>query len=112
MKLASESDQGFTCFRLHVRGVDDRQRPPASRFARDEVQHLKRIFGGGLVVFVVGDQAPAEVGRKNFGGLEMLPARSWTSRSRRGRSRTTSESSGIVMFTAGKLPSALARRLV
>jgi len=59
-------------FGLNIGGVDDSEMPGCEPFAQNEVQHLEGLFGGGLIILVVGNQAAADVGRQNFGRLEVL----------------------------------------
>ena len=70
--VAREINQRFACFRLNIGGVDNRQLGRRQSFACDEVQDFKGVVGGGLVVFVVGNKAAAEIRRENFRGLEMF----------------------------------------
>ena len=72
--LAGQRDQRLAGLGLHVGGVDDGQPPARQPLAGDEVQHLERVVGRGLVVLVVGDQAAAEVGREHLGRRKCLRA--------------------------------------
>jgi hypothetical protein len=76
-------DQRSSRFRLNVGGIDDRQ--PASRqpLARDEVQHLERVVGRGLIVLIVGHQGTTEVRGNYFGRQEVLASEAGLARSRR-----------------------------
>ena len=57
----SEFDQWLPGLALHVRRVDDREPGLSQAPPRDEVQDSERIRGSRLVVFVIRDQAAAEV---------------------------------------------------
>ena len=46
--------------------------PRGETLASDITQHVKRIAGGRLVVFVIADQAAADIRRKHFGRQEVL----------------------------------------
>ena len=61
MKLPSQSDDWFTCFRLHVRRIDDNQFAGCQPFRGDEVENLKCIVCRCLAVFVVGYKTTAKV---------------------------------------------------
>ncbi len=56
-----ELDQWLAGLALHVRRVDDREPGLSQAPPGDEVQDRERISGSRLVVFVIGDQAAAEV---------------------------------------------------
>lgn len=70
--LAGEPDELTARFRLDAGGVDDRQASGGEALARDVVQDVEGVLAGALVVLVVGDQAPAEVGGQHLGVLEVL----------------------------------------
>jgi hypothetical protein len=53
MELTSESDEWLTCFRLNICGVNYRAASCGKPLTRHEMQHLERIFRGGLGVLVV-----------------------------------------------------------
>ena len=82
MEFASESDQWLTCFRLNIGGVNHCEASSSESLPRYEVQHLERIFGGGLGAFIVRYKPTAEVGREHFGGLEMSPSEAGLTASR------------------------------
>ena len=56
-----ELDQWLAGLTLYVRRVDDREPGLSQAPPRDEVQNGERIGGGRLIVFVIRDQAAAEV---------------------------------------------------
>jgi hypothetical protein len=58
---AREVDQAFASFRLDVGGVDRNQTPSREAHTRDIMEHVERVFGCGLVIFVVRDDAAASV---------------------------------------------------
>ena len=70
--VARQRDQRAARVDLHVGRVHDGQPARRQALADDEVEQLERVGGRGLVVLVVGDQAPAEVGRDHLGRLEPL----------------------------------------
>ncbi len=71
--LAGERDERLARVLLDVRGVDDRQSPGSQSLAGDVVQGVEGVAGRRLVVLVVGDQSPEEVGRHDLGRLEVRP---------------------------------------
>ena len=85
MVLAGAVPPGAPSLFLHVGGIDNGQ--PASRkaFGGDEMQQVKGIGGGRLIVLVITNQTSAEVGREHFRGLR-ASAPAWICRSQRGRS--------------------------
>ena len=71
MELARKLDQRFARLRLHVCRIDHRQPAQREPLPRDEMKNLECFAGHGLVVFIVRNQATAEVGRQNLSRLEM-----------------------------------------
>lgn len=69
--LPGQPHQLGTRLRLHIGGVHDRQPPGGQPLARDEVQHLERFTARALIVLVVADQPPAEVGGEDLGRPEV-----------------------------------------
>jgi len=65
-----EGDQRFPRFRLHIRGVNNREPPGSKALPGDKVQNLERIVRSGLVVFVVRYESAAEVRGDHLGRLE------------------------------------------
>ena len=70
---------------LHIGRVDDGEPSRRETFAGDEVQHLERVLGGGLVVLVPGDQAAAEIAGDHLETGEVPCSRTSTFRTRRRR---------------------------
>jgi hypothetical protein len=62
MILPRQRHQRLARLWLHVGGVDDGQAASSEPFGGDELEHIKRVNGGRLIVFVVGHQSAAEVG--------------------------------------------------
>ena len=60
-------------FGLHVGRIDHRQPSSRQPLSRDEVQNLESVFAGRLIGLIVGNQAPAVIGRNNLRAQEMLP---------------------------------------
>ena len=72
MELPRQGYEWLARLGLHVGGVHDGQPPGSQPLGRDEVQHLKGVVGGGLIVLVVADQPAALVGGKRLGGQKMF----------------------------------------
>ncbi len=70
--VAGKINERFARFRLDVGGVDNRQLRSRQSLACDEVKDFKSVVSGGLVVFIVGHKAAAEIRREYFRGLEMF----------------------------------------
>src|SRR5207249_2014882 len=103
MILAGQCDERLAGLRLDVGCVNHHQSSGGQALGSNKMQNLERIFGGGLVVLVVGNQRPAEVGGEDFRRLEMLAA-NVDLPDPEGPMRTTSESSGMVSFTLVSCP--------
>lgn len=71
--LPGQLDQLTPGVLLHVGGVDDGAAAGGEPLARDVVQDVEGVTAGALVVLVVGDQAPAEVGGDDLGRREVAP---------------------------------------
>ncbi|MGX1117124.1 hypothetical protein RKD37_002487 [Streptomyces ambofaciens] len=71
--LPGQVDQLTPGVLLHVGRVDDGAAARGEPLARDVVQDVEGVAAGALVVLVVGDQAPAEVGGDDLGRLEVAP---------------------------------------
>src|SRR5262249_3241040 len=82
MELTSESDQWLTRLRLNIRGINHCEAPSSESLARDEVQHLKGIFCGGLSGFVIPYERTNQDGRELFCGIEMRPGEAGLAASR------------------------------
>ena len=59
--LPGQLDERLARARLDAGRVDNGQPPGRQPLARDEVQHVEGVGGGGLVAAVVADQPAAEV---------------------------------------------------
>jgi hypothetical protein len=71
VEFAGQLHERLAAFGLHVGGVHDGEQTRVEPLADDEVQQLKGVGAGGLVVFVVRHHAAAGVRRHDFGGLEV-----------------------------------------
>ncbi len=69
--LAGQLDELLAALGLHVGGVDDGEPARGEPLAGDVVQDVEGVTAGALVVLVVGDQPPAEVGGDDLGRLEV-----------------------------------------
>ena len=69
--LFGQADETASGLDLDVGGVDDREAPGIEALPGDEVQHVEGGVGGRLVVLVVADQPPTEIGREHLGGQEV-----------------------------------------
>ncbi len=69
--LAGQVDQLTPGVLLHVGRVDDGATAGGEPLAGDVVQDVEGVAAGALVVLVVGDQAPAEVGGDDLGRREV-----------------------------------------
>ena len=67
-----QGDEGSSGFGLDVGCVDDGEASGGESFGGDEVEDLEGVVGGGLVVFIVGDESAAVVGGEYFRGLEVF----------------------------------------
>ena len=83
--LPRKLDQRLAGLRLHVGRVNDCQPSERKPLAHDRMQQIERCVGYRLVVFVVGDESTACVGRNDFGRQKMPAAKDWICRSRMGR---------------------------
>jgi hypothetical protein len=81
--LSCQGKQWLTRIGLHIRGISNGQLPCSKAFARDEVQYLKGIIGGMLIVLIVRDQTSAIIRGEYFGRLEVLAGKRRFARSRR-----------------------------
>ena len=72
MVFASQGDKRLAGLGLNVGSVNHDELPDSQALGADEMQYLKRVFGCDLVVFVVRDQGPAEVGGEDLCWFEML----------------------------------------
>jgi hypothetical protein len=72
VKFARERNQRLARLGLDVRGVHDGKFPGRETFAGDEVENLEGVGCRPLVVFVIGHERAAVVGRKNFRGFKVL----------------------------------------
>ena len=79
----ASSTSGLPRLRLDVRRVDDRQPARGQPLARDEVERPRRRRSSRLVVLVVRDERPAEVGREHLGRPEVLARERRLARARR-----------------------------
>jgi hypothetical protein len=70
--LPGELDQRLAGLRLHIGSVDRGQAAQSEPLGGDEVQHLKGVARGRLVVRIVADQAPAGVRGQDFRRQEVL----------------------------------------
>jgi hypothetical protein len=61
MELTRESDKRLTCLGLNICGVNHCEASSSESLPRYEVQHLERIFCGGLGVFIVRYKPTTEV---------------------------------------------------
>ncbi len=59
--------------RLHIGGVHDAETSGTQPLGGNIVQHVERVAGCGLVVFVVGDHRPERVTGQYLRGAEMAP---------------------------------------
>ena len=59
-------------FRSYVGGIHHHQAAGREALFGDVVQNIEGIMGRALIVFVIGDEAPAEVGREDLRRLEVL----------------------------------------
>jgi hypothetical protein len=73
MVFARQLDEPFARLRLHIGGIDHSQLAAGESFADDRVEQVECVSRRRLVVFVVGDQASAEVGGNNLRRQKMLP---------------------------------------
>lgn len=71
MELTRKLDQRFARLRLHVCRIDHRQPAQREPLPRDEMKNLECFCGHSLVIFIVSNQTPAEVGRQNLSRFEM-----------------------------------------
>ena len=63
------------CVGLNIGGIDHRQPSSHQALCGDETQHFERVFRGDLVVYVVGNQPAAGVGRRTSVGLKCFFAK-------------------------------------
>src|SRR5687768_5481709 len=70
--LACQSNERLPRLNLDVRRVNDSEFAGAEPLARDELQNLKGVLGGGLTVLVVRHESATVVRRENFCRLEVL----------------------------------------
>ncbi len=84
--LPSQFDERLARFRLHVRGVDDRQPAQRQPLGRDEVQHREGVVRDGLVVLFVADHRRGRHPRTESRSGGSACARRCFCRSRWGRS--------------------------
>ena len=68
--LPGQRHESFAVFGAHVGGIHHGEAAALEALGHPVVQQLEGIVGGIQAVFVVRNQAPAHVGRHDFGGLE------------------------------------------
>src|SRR5262245_26844825 len=61
--------------RLDIRGIHDREAPSRQALGSDEAQDFKGVPGSCLVVFIIRDQAAADIRREDFGRPKMPPSK-------------------------------------
>lgn len=76
MKLARQIDEPLSIFGFHVGGIDDGKATGCEALCRDEMQDFECVVGSGEVVFIVGHQSTAIVGRDHFGRQEVFTGKS------------------------------------
>jgi hypothetical protein len=71
VKLAGELHERLAGVRLDIGGIDDDEPACGEPLPRDEVEHVEGVAGGGLRVFVIGDEPAAVIRGEDFGGFEV-----------------------------------------
>src|SRR4051794_16895268 len=71
--FASQLDERFARFGLHIGSVDHGQLAACQPLADDRAEQVECISRCRLVIFLVGDQTSAEVGGYHLRREEMLP---------------------------------------
>ena len=66
MVFASQGDKRLAGLGLNVGSVNHNELPGSQALGADEMQYVKSVFGRDLIVFVVRDQGPAEVGGEDL----------------------------------------------
>lgn len=76
MKFLCQPDQRLAGFRLDICGVHHGQMSQSQPFAGNKMQQFKRLVRNRLIVFIVGNHAPANVRRENFRRQKVLSGES------------------------------------
>lgn len=72
MVLAREFDERLAILGLDVGGVGNGETAGGEAFCGDEVKDFESVVCGGEIVFVVGDECAAVVGRNDLGGQKVF----------------------------------------